>query len=460
MQPFIEGWKNMGFKRFSLLLTIRLVLLFITVSSLAILVISPGFLAASLLITIIATFQIFEIVRFVKLTNDDLTRFLDAMRYGDFGQKFDHAGMGAGFIELGEAITDILERFRQLRGQQEEDLKHLKALIEHVPVPLMSLNGDGTISIHNNAARRLFGSTHVTRIADLAQFGDEFRKKVLTLAPGERHLVTFKIDDVEQKLTIASTQIISAGKIEKLISLQDIQSELDVAQLQAWQDLVRVLTHEIMNSITPVSSLAKTSTDLVDDAIEKVKGQQELVDELTDVRDAVDTVARRSDSLMHFVQSYRRLTRLPPPEKEQLVVRKIFEDVVKVATIDWETKNIELEMNVSTDGLEVSADPEMLEQMLINLMKNAAEALENTENAKVGLSAKINKRGRIIMEVYDNGPGIEADLAEKIFVPFYTTKREGSGVGLALTRQVMIAHGGTVSLTKTVGGGATFILTF
>uniref|UniRef100_UPI003F6A3FDC sensor histidine kinase n=1 Tax=Pseudemcibacter sp. TaxID=2943293 RepID=UPI003F6A3FDC len=323
-----------------------------------------------------------------------------------------------------------------------------------------SLNGDGTISIHNNAARRLFGSTHVTRIADLAQFGDEFRKKVLTLAPGERHLITFKIDDVEQKLTIASTQIISAGKIEKLISLQDIQSELDVAQLQAWQDLVRVLTHEIMNSITPVSSLAKTSTDLVDDAIEKVKGQQELVDELTDVRDAVDTVARRSDSLMHFVQSYRRLTRLPPPEKEQLVVRKIFEDVVKVATIDWETKNIELEMNVSTDGLEVSADPEMLEQMLINLMKNAAEALENTENAKVGLSAKINKRGRIIIEVYDNGPGIESDLAEKIFVPFYTTKREGSGVGLALTRQVMIAHGGTVSLTKTVGGGATFILTF
>lgn len=141
----------MGFKRFSLLLTIRLVLLFITVLSLVMLVLSPGFLAASLLVTGIATMQIFEIVRFVKLTNDDLTRFLDAMRYGDFGQKFDHAGMGAGFNELGQAFTDILERFRQFRGQQEEELKHLKALIEHVPVPLMSIKGDGTIAIHNNA---------------------------------------------------------------------------------------------------------------------------------------------------------------------------------------------------------------------------------------------------------------------------------------------------------------------
>lgn len=450
----------MGFKQFSLLLTVRLALLFITVTSLAILFISPGFLAASLLIALVALFQIFEIVRFVKLTNDDLTRFLDAMRYGDFGQKFDHAGMGAGFIELGEAITDILERFRQYRGQQEEELKHLKALIEHVPVPLMSIKGNGTVQIHNNAARRLFGSNHVARVSDLSQFGDEFRKRVVTLEPGERHLVTFKIDDTEQTLTVGSTQIITAGSVEKIISLQDIQSELDVAQLKAWQDLVRVLTHEIMNSITPVSSLAKTSTDLVDDAIKKIQGQDELVAELTDVRDAVDTVARRSDSLMHFVQSYRRLTRLPPPEKEQLNIKKTLADVIKLVSVGFEEKKIDLAADVSTDGLEIFADREMLEQMLINLMRNAEQALSGTSDARVRISAKLNKRGRIVIEVSDNGPGISDELAAKIFVPFFTTKRDGSGVGLALTRQVMIAHGGSVSLAKPDGGGATFILTF
>lgn len=450
----------MGFKRFSLLLTIRLILLFITVWSLAILVINPGFVAASLLVTGIALLQIFEIVRFVKLTNDDLTRFLDAMRYGDFGQKFDHSGMGAGFLELGEAITDILERFRIYRGQQEKELKHLKALIEQVPVPLMSVNSDGTVSIHNNGARRLFGSNHVSRVSDLGQFGEEFRKRVITLAPGERHLVSFKSDGVEQTLTIASTQIISGGKVEKLISLQDIQSELDVAQLKAWQDLVRVLTHEIMNSITPVSSLAKTSIGLVDDVIEKAKGQDALIDNLADVRDAVDTVARRSDSLMHFVQSYRRLTRLPPPKKTVLRVDKVFEDVIKIATVGWQDKSITVEQNVASNSLEISADKDMLEQMLINLLKNAEQALEKSEDAKVTLKAKINKRGRIVIEIIDNGPGIAEELVSKIFVPFYTTKRDGSGVGLALTRQVMIAHGGSVSLSDTPGGGATFLLTF
>lgn len=450
----------MGFKRFSFLLTVRLVLLFASVWSLVILIITPGFPAASLLIAGIACGQIFEIVRFVKLTNDDLSRFLDALRYGDFGQKFDHAGMGAGFNELGEVITDILERFKAYKRQQEEDFKHLKALIEQVPVPLISLNNDGTISIHNNAARRLFGSAHVTRLSDLSKFGDGFRKTVATLEPGERKLATFKLEDTEQTLTIASTQIISSGKLEKLISLQDIQSELDIAQLKAWQDLVRVLTHEIMNSITPVASLAKTSTDLVDDAILKAEGQAELVEELKDVRDAVDTVARRSDSLMHFVQSYRRLTRLPPPKKTQLNIQKVFDDAIKIATVEWDKKNIIINQKITTKSIEVYADKEMLEQMLINLMKNAEQALVGKKDAEVILSAKLNKRGRIVIEVIDNGPGIPDEHTSKIFVPFYTTKRDGSGVGLALTRQVMIAHGGSVSLLETEGGGATFALTF
>ncbi|MDG1707284.1 MAG: HAMP domain-containing sensor histidine kinase [Emcibacteraceae bacterium] len=163
---------------------------------------------------------------------------------------------------------------------------------------------------------------------------------------------------------------------------------------------------------------------------------------------------------MHFVQSYRRLTRLPPPEKEQLNINSTIDDVIRVATVDWDSKGIIVEKNVASDGLEVSADKDMLEQMLINLMKNAEQALEATENPQVKLYAKISKRGRIVIEVSDNGPGISDELAEKIFVPFYTTKRDGSGVGLALTRQVMISHGGSVSLSKPDGGGATFILTF
>lgn len=450
----------MGFKRFGVLLTLRLVMLFVTTLCLALLVINPGYHAASLLIMGIALAQVLEIVRFVKLTNDDLTRFLDALRYGDFGQKFDHAGMGAGFNELGQAFTDILERFRTFRGQQEEDLKHLKALVEHVPVPLMSVYGDGAVTLHNNSARRLFGNVHISRLSDLAPFGEEFTKLVATLRPGERQLITFKAEDMEQTLTIAATQVVISGRSERLISLQDIQSELDVAQLKAWQDLVRVLTHEIMNSITPVASLAKTSADLVRDAIIKAEGQTELVEELEDVRDAVETVARRSDGLMHFVQSYRRLTRLPPPKKEVLKVGVLIENALKVASVDWSSAGPDVDVSISSDSLELLADPDMLEQVLINLMKNAEQAMAKTENPQITVRARINRRGRVVIEVVDNGPGIAGDLAAKVFVPFYTTKREGSGVGLALTRQVMIAHGGSVVVSETDGGGATFSLTF
>lgn len=450
----------MGFKRFSFLLTVRLVMLFITTSCLALLVINPGYHAASLLVAGIALSQVMEIVRFVRLTNDDLTRFLDALRYGDFGQKFDHAGMGAGFGELGRAFSEILERFRAYRSQQEKDLKHMKALVEHVPVPLMSVHGDGSIDLHNNSARRLFGNAHISRISDLSPFGEEFKKLVTTLRPGERVLVTFKADEMEQTLTMAATELVVAGNRERLISLQDIQSELDVAQLKAWQDLVRVLTHEIMNSITPVASLAKTSTDLVDDAIKKAEGQAELVEELQDVRDAVDTVARRSDSLMHFVQSYRRLTRLPSPEKENLNIAALVDTSVKVASAGWSQSSPAINITVSSDTLEVLADPDMLDQVLINLIKNAEQALLEVENPTIDIKCRINRRGRVVLEVADNGPGIPKDLQNKIFVPFYTTKREGSGVGLALTRQVMIAHGGSVLLSETEGGGATFVLTF
>ncbi len=168
---------------------------------------------------------------------------------------------------------------------------------------------------------------------------------------------------------------------------------------------MRVLTHEIMNSITPVASLAKTSTDLVDDAILKAEGQAELVEELKDVRDAADTVARRSDSLMHFVQSYRRLTRLPPPKKTQLNIQKVFDDAIKIATVEWDKKNIIINQKITTKSIEVYADKEMLEQMLINLMKNAEQALAGKKDAEVILSAKLNKRGRIVIEVIDNGLG-------------------------------------------------------
>jgi nitrogen fixation/metabolism regulation signal transduction histidine kinase len=419
-----------------------------------------GYLISTFVVGVLLIVQSFLLHRFVNKTNNELTRFFEAARYADYSQRFEFMDIGAGFGELGKTFTDILKGFQQSRTTQEEEYRHLKALIEHVPVPLISLHADGKVSLWNNSARRLIGANAVTKVEDFRQFGNDFFNQLQALISGERRLLKFEVDGMEQQLVVQATDIIVSSRQEKLLSLQDIQTELDGVQLQSWQDLVRVLTHEIMNSITPVASLAKTAADLLEDAKSKRDSASQDFEDLQDASDAIHTVARRSDGLMNFVGSYRRLTRLPEPNRKPIKVKNLIADVTTIVTQDWNKKDISCEINITPSGLDVTVDKDMIDQLLINLLKNAEQALTETNDAKVNIDAYLNRRGHVVIDVSDNGPGISEGIAKKIFVPFFTTKREGSGVGLALTRQVMIAHGGNVKLTKSALGGACFKLTF
>ena len=449
----------MGFKRFSILIAVRTSFIMANLLCLVYLLNLSGYHAATLLLLLLLVYQCSEIVKYVSRTNAELVRFFDAARYADFSQRFELSGLGSGFAELGEAFSDILKRIQQVRASQEQELKHLKAMVEHVPVPLLSLHSNGEVTLWNNSARRLFGSHQLTKDTDFEQFGSVFTQSITSIKPGQGKLVTLEIDNMQHQLALAATQLVIAGKSELLISMQDIQSELDGVQLQAWQDLVRVLTHEIMNSITPVASLAKTTVDLVEDVKSQLQ-QPEVVEELNDVSDAVSTVARRSDSLMQFVSNYRQLTRLPEANKQPVKVANLFNQVAQLAPQTWAEKGIKLTLNIEPQSISLHADSDMLEQMLINLLLNAEQALANVERGQVALSAYINKRGHTVIEIMDNGPGISDEIKDKVFVPFYTTNREGSGVGLALTRQIMIAHGGTVKLDDAKMGGVKLSLTF
>jgi len=450
----------MGFKKFTLSIVIRTLFLMLTLLIAVHLTLTPGYLVTTLCLFGLMMYQCFLLVRYVSKTNAELVRFFDAARYADFSQRFEMSNLGAGFSDLGQAFSDILKRIQAVRTEQEKELRHLKALVEHVPVPLMSLHNQGELTLWNNSARRLFGTNPVTKLDDLEQFGPNFKQQIQNLKLGERLLVNIEVDNMSQQLTVNATQLVVAGSAEMLISMQDIRSELDGAQLEAWQDLVRVLTHEIMNSITPVASLAKTAVDLVEDVKTTAQQHPNIVSELDDVTDAVQTVARRSDGLMQFVGSYRRLTRLPPPKKQDMDVTTLFKQVTQIACQYWSEKNLSLKTRVEPESLSILIDVDMVEQMLINLLLNAEQALESTELPQVQLRASLNKRGHVVIEVADNGPGVSKELRQKIFVPFFTTKREGSGVGLALTRQVMIAHGGNVKIKDSEHNGANFVLTF
>jgi nitrogen fixation/metabolism regulation signal transduction histidine kinase len=450
----------MVYRRFSVFLAIRLGIVGLAISVLIWLLLQPGYYSATLLAAGVLVITAAELWWFVGRTNREVSRFLDAARYADYSQRFNLEDIGSGFGELGDTFTDILDRLHQQRADQETELRRLRALVDHIPVPLLTVHGDESITLQNNAARRLFGASHITQLRDLRQFGVAFHDAVAQAVPGKRELVTFSVEGIEYQLTLATSENIVAGESKRLVSLQDIQSELDVTQIQAWQELVRVLTHEIMNSITPITSLSATATDLADDVLKKIETDAPIEEDLTDLRDAVRTVARRSDSLLQFVHSYRQLTRLAPPEKKRVHIVDLFDSVIRLAEAEWPGSKSTLSRNVDPAELDIYADRDLLEPVVLNLLRNALQATKDLEHKKIDLRGRFNRRGNVVIEVCDNGPGVPEDISRKIFVPFFTTKSEGSGVGLALARQVMTAHGGFIRVGQSDEGGARFTLTF
>ncbi|NCF25620.1 MAG: PAS domain-containing protein [Gammaproteobacteria bacterium] len=450
----------MVFRFFVIALILRLVLVGVAMAVVMWLLLEPGYHSATLLSAIVLALLVAELWRYVSRTNREVARFLDAVRFADYSQRFDFEKAGSGFASLGRTFTAIIEEMRERRTDQESDMRHLKALVEHIPVPLMTVHADDAITLQNNAARRLFGSTHVTRVNDLTQFGPGFARAVDEAIPGDRELVAFTVEGAEYRLTLAATEIIIGGNRERLISLQDIQSEIDATQAEAWQDLVRVLTHEIMNSITPVTSLAQTAVELVDDVVRETGPESPIAEELEDVQSAVATVARRSDSLMQFIDGYRQITRLAPPEKKRIALVDLFETVTSLARAEWNDPDVALSSAVKPSGLYVYADRDLLEPVLLNLLRNAWQATKGMEAPSIELRGRLNRRGNTVIEVEDNGHGVPDEIATKIFVPFFTTREGGSGVGLALARQVMIAHGGFIRLGQNSAAGTLFTLTF
>jgi two-component system, NtrC family, nitrogen regulation sensor histidine kinase NtrY len=326
-------------------------------------------------------------------------------------------------------------------------------------VALVSADERGRVQLLNMAARRLFG-TALAHTVQFARHGEAFAVGMESTRPGSTAILRMERPSGTLLLKVAVTEVALGGIRYRLISLQNIESEMSAQEMAAWQTVIRVMAHEVMNSLTPVSSLAVTAHELVGGVIQQLPADDPRTVALKDASEALETVARRSQGLLHFVQNHRRLTKHLVTQIEVAPIQRIFARLRRLLTNDLAARDIHLTTSVTPEMLEIAADVELLDQALINLVRNAIEALRDTAEGRIVLSAQRDPDGRIAIAVVDNGPGIAPDQREKIFVPFFTTKRQGSGVGLTLVRQIATAHDATVDVSDTPGGGATVSLRF
>ena len=449
----------MAYSRFQAGIAARTVALALTIVASACLIAQTRWFVTITLCLAAALAQIAGLLRFATQSSREVARFLEAISFDDTSLSFSGLVGDSAHSELGAAMAGVLTKLRSVRSEREEQSKYLQTLVAHVPVALASADERGRVKLLNMAARRLFG-TALTETAQFARHGEAFAVGMEAIRPGSTAILRMDRPSGSLLLKVAVTELALGGLRYRLISLQNIESEMSAQEMAAWQTVIRVMAHEVMNSLTPVSSLAATARDLVGGVIEQMPADDPRSLALKDASEALETVARRSQGLLHFVQNHRRLTKHLVTQIEVAPIQRIFARLRRLLANDLAARDIHLTTSVTPETLEVAADIELLDQALINLVRNAIEALRDTADGRIVLSAQRDPDGRVAIAVADNGPGIAPDQREKIFVPFFTTKRQGSGVGLTLVRQIATAHGATVDVSETSRGGATFSLRF
>ncbi len=437
---------------------LRILLLTACISAFLLLILSTSFYFTTTLFGLVVVFQIVSLVRYVEKTSRDLARFLDAIEYNDFTQSFANVGGGKAFSELRTAFANVMRKFQGARSEKEAQFLYLRRVVQHVEVGLIAFETNGAITLVNDAAVYLFHAlagrsagrrpeppTHLRQVpAGLAE-------KLVSLHIDDRALVRFDIDGEAIHLLLHATQFMLREQMYTLVSLHNIQSELDRQEIESWQKLARVLTHEIMNSITPIASLASTAGTL----FASYRGEPGTAESIAG---ALHAIEKRSRGLMRFVESYRKLLRVPPPVVLAVRARELLDRVCELVRPDMEKRGINLVVRCEPDDVGLSADPALLEQALINLLLNAVEAVAQVEQPRIDLVASRSGVDKALLVVRDNGAGMSAEVLEKIFVPFFTTRKDGSGVGLSITRQIVHAHRGTIGVQSEPGTGTTFTI--
>lgn len=401
-----------------------------------------------------------ELIRFLNHTNRELGNFLLSIRHNDLTNYYPAKIAEKSFKGLSQAFNEVIDLYKKAKIDREVHYQYLQNVINHISTAVICYKDDGTIALFNQPARNLLGIKNPRTIDQISNVDKRLFETITDIRPGENRLLKTIFKGGMLNLAVFCTRFKLMETSYKLISLQNINNELEEHELESWQKLIRVLTHEIMNSVTPVSSLSTAINELLTDVSgNKIPPERLSSDDLDDLYRSLETIEDRSRWLLEFLGSYKNLTRLPKPDFKQVNVRDLLNRIRELMSKECSRKSVTLRVEINDPEQSLCADEKMIQQVLINLVTNAIDALQRRRDKLIILKA-YTVEGRNFILVTDNGPGIDEEHADKIFIPFFTTKKKGSGIGLSLARQIMRMHKGTIRFQSAKGQGTTFILEF
>ncbi|PCI77139.1 MAG: hypothetical protein COB20_08745 [SAR86 cluster bacterium] len=401
-----------------------------------------------------------NIIRLSEKSHRDFAQFLNNVSHNDFSTSTAAAGSNAGAKTFVDAQKTLLAKYRKLKVDRTVQNEYLQMVVEHVDTALLCFDSTGKIEFINHAASELLNKKYISSINIIGRLNKELGNTLKTIRSGDHIVLKTVIANELQSLMLTASEFVLLEKKYKLVSMQNIKNALDEREIESWQKLIKVLTHEIMNSMTPIVSLSHYVKKVVGDPTLAPLLIDENSEQHIDLQQSIEAISSRSQGLMEFVNSYRSLSNLPKPEFSEVELEPLLQRISSLLKERLEANNINFVTQVEPSNLSITADTKLLEQVLINLVGNAIDAVEETNSPTVELRCNQARNGRVQIQVKDNGCGISKEIIDNIFTPFFTTKEQGSGIGLSLSRQLTRLNKGTLNVSSLEGVGSQFTLSF
>jgi len=448
---------NFNFFRFKLIVYIVL-LIASSIVTLYFAIASPFWLLSGWSFLLVIAFS-FLLLRESEKGKRELYNFISSINYGEFKNTYKLRSKND---DLAQAFDDLISVYRNLSSEKEKNHLFLQTIVEHINMAILCFDKNGNIVILNETAKQFFGRSYIINLDVVKRFDESLSEIISEIKNGQKKLYKFSKLGNAHNVSIHATEFKLQDNLYKLVSIQDVKFELEEQELDSWRKLVRVLTHEIMNTAIPISTLAGVTNQFLLDKNGKEKDLSTLnMEDQNDLRHSLKTIEKRSKGMVEFVQATKSYTNMPVPQFEKVNLKQIVKNVISLLKPGFENKGINVFLETDNQVPDLNLDAKLIEQLLINIIKNSVEAFGELLEPKVNIRiVGIKNENKIVMELVDNGPGIDADVIDNIFIPFYTTKKEGSGIGLSLSQQIMRLHGGSIQISSEIEKGTTVKLIF